>query len=206
MKKGFCLMLAMMLLVLFTSAALSESQGTDMYVYTKNGKPLNVRSSMSTADDSNVIGSLKYGTKVITYGHENGWAIIDYGNTAGYIMYRFLVKEKPAPYTGSGSSSSGNTASTQKKTGFSTKDASTVTQLNTLVASAKTVTPYTVTVRPARASGWVYMRWFPSKSAEKLASFSANYELTVIAELKDWYQVSDPETGKVGFVYKSYVQ
>ncbi len=206
MKKVFSLMLAMMLLVLFTSAALSESQGTDMYVYTKNGKPLNVRSSMSTADDSNVIGSLKYGTKVITYGHENGWAIIDYGNTAGYIMYRFLVKEKPAPYTGSGSTSSGSTASTQKKTGFSTKDASTVTQLNTLVASAKTVTPYTVTVRPARASGWVYMRWFPSKSAEKLASFSANYELTVIAELKDWYQVSDPETGKVGFVYKSYVQ
>ena len=206
MKKVFSLMLAMMLLILFTSAALSESQGTDMYVYTKNGKPLNVRSSMSTADDSNVIGSLKYGTKVITYGHENGWAIIDYGNTAGYIMYRFLVKEKPAPYTSSGSTSSGSTASTQKKTGFSTKDASTVTQLNTLVASAKTVTPYTVTVRPARASGWVYMRWFPSKSAEKLASFSANYELTVIAELKDWYQVSDPETGKVGFVYKSYVQ
>ena len=86
-------------------------------------------------------------------------------------MYRFLVKEKPDPYTGSNSSSS---ASTQKKTSFSTKDASTVAQLNTLVASAKIVTPYTVTVRPARASGWVYMRWFPSKSAETLASFRNN--------------------------------
>ena len=203
MKKVIGLILAMMLLVLFTSAVMSESQGTDMYVYTKNGKPLNVRSSMSTEDDSNIIGSLKYGTKVITYGHQDGWAIIDYGNTTGYIMYRFLVKEKPDPYTGSNSSSS---ASTQKKTSFSTKDASTVAQLNTLVASAKIVTPYTVTVRPARASGWVYMRWFPSKSAETLASFRANYELTVIAELKDWYQVSDPDSGKVGFVYKSYVQ
>ena len=203
MKKVISLILAMMLLVLFTSAVMSESQGTDMYVYTKNGKPLNVRSSMSTQDDSNIIGSLKYGTKVITYGHQDGWAIIDYGNTTGYIMYRFLVKEKPDPYTGSNSSSS---ASTQKKTSFSTKDASTVAQLNTLVASAKIVTPYTVTVRPARASGWVYMRWFPSKSAETLASFRANYELTVIAELKDWYQVSDPDSGKVGFVYKSYVQ
>ena len=201
MKKVISLILAMMLLVLFTSAAMSESQGTDMYVYTKNGKPLNVRSSMSTEDDSNIIGSLKYGTKVVTYGHQNGWAIIDYGNTTGYIMYRFLVKEKPAAYTASDS-----TAPTQKKSGFSTKDASTVAQLNTLVASAKIVTPYTVTVRPARASGWVYMRWFPSKSAETLASFRANYELTVIAELKDWYQVSDPESGKIGFVYKSYVQ
>ncbi len=203
MKKVISLILAMMLLVLFTSAVMSESQGTDMYVYTKNGKPLNVRSSMSTEDDSNIIGSLKYGTKVVTYGHQDGWAIIDYGNTTGYIMYRFLVKEKPDPYTGSNSTSSG---STQKKTSFSTKDASTVAQLNTLVASAKIVTPYTVTVRPARASGWVYMRWFPSKSAETLASFRANYELTVIAELKDWYQVSDPDSGKVGFVYKSYVQ
>ena len=87
-----------------------------------------------------------------------------------------------------------------------TKDASTVTQLNALVASAKKVEPYTVTVRPTRASGWVYMRWFPSRSANELATFGANYQLTVIAELKDWYQVSDPATGKVGFIYKSYVQ
>ena len=201
MKKIFSLMLAIMLLVLLVPASISESQGTDMYVCTKNGKPLNVRSSMSTEDDSNIIGSLKYGTKVITYGHQNGWAMIDYGNTTGYIMYRFLVKEKPAPYT-----SSASTAPAQKNTSFSTKDASTVAQLNTLIASAEFVTPYTVTVRPARASGWVYLRWFPSKSAETLASFPANYELTVIAELKDWYQVSDPESGKVGFVYKSYVQ
>ena len=156
---------------------------------------------MSTEDDSNVLGTLKYGTKVITYGHQNGWAIIDYANTTGYIMYRFLVKEKPAPYSGSGS-----TTPAQKKTAFSTKDASTVTQLNSLIASAKFVTPYTVTVRPARASGWVYMRWFPSKSAAQIATFGANYQLTVLAELNDWYQVQDPATGKVGFVYKSYVQ
>ena len=201
MKKVIGLMLVMTLLVLFASAVLSESQGTVMYVCTKNGKPLNVRSSMSTDDDSNIIGSLKYGTKVIIYGHPNGWAVIDYGNTTGYIMYRYLVKDEPAAYTASNS-----TSTTQKQTVSSTKDASTVAQMNALVKSAVFVTPYTVTVRPARASGWVYMRWFPSKSAETLASLPANYELTVIAELKDWYQVSDPESGKVGFVYKSYVQ
>ena len=201
MKKIICLMLAMMMFVLLASVAFSEDQGTDMYVYTKNGKVLKVRSSMSTKDDSNVIGTLSYGAKVIIYGHKDGWAIIDYGNSAAYVMYRFLVKEKPAPYN----NTSSNTPD-QKKTGFSTMDASTVAQLNTLAASAKIVTPYTVTVRPVRASGWVYLRWFPSTSAEVLASFNANYELTVIAELKDWYQVSDPESGKVGFVYKSYVQ
>ena len=198
MKKVISLILSMMLLVLLASTALSESQGTEYYVYTKNGKGLNVRSTMSTTED-NIIGSLAYGTKVIIYGVRDGWAMIDYKNTAGYIMFRFLVKTKPAPYTASETTE-------QTSTDASTKDASTVAQLNALIASAKFVEPYTVTVRPVRASGWVYMRWFPSKAAKEMATFSANYQLTVIAELKDWYQVSDPVTGKVGFIYKSYVQ
>ncbi len=199
MKKAISLMLAMALLVLCASAALAEEQGREMYVYTKNGKVLKVRSSMSAKDDSNVIGALSYGTKVFTYGTQDGWALIDYGNQAGYIMYRFLSKEKPAPYQPSDSQE-------KKSSEASTKDATTVNQMNTLAASAKSVTPYTVTVRPTRASGWVHMRWFPSKNAKELDSFRANYQLTVIAELKDWYQVTDPATGKVGFIYKSYVQ
>ena len=198
MKKAIGLMLAMMMLVLLASAALAESQGTVMYVYTKNGKGLNVRSSMSTKDDANVIGSLAYGTKVIIYGVRDGWAMIDYGNTTGYIMYRFLSKSKPAANKPSGSA--------EKQTAESIKNAASVAQMNALIPSASTVVPYTVTVRPVRASGWVYMRWFPSQSAKEMATFGANYELTVIAELKDWYQVSDPATGKVGFIYKSYVQ
>ena len=197
MKKVISLILTMMMLALLASAALAESQGTEYYVYTRNGKGLNVRSSMSTKDDSNIIGSLAYGTKVIIYGVKDGWAMIDYGNTTGFIMYRYLVKGKPAPYKPS--------EPTEKKTADAAKGASTVTQLNALISSAVFVDPYTVTVRPVRASGWVYMRWFPSQSAEAMATFGANHELMVIAELKDWYQVSDPATGKVGFVYKSYV-
>ena len=202
MKKAISLVLSMMLLVLLASAALSESQGTDMYVYTKNGKVLKVRSSMSTKDDSNVIGTLAYGQKVVTYGGNfNGWTLIDYGDGWGdaYVMYRFLSKTKPEPYNPSANP-------TQEPTGDPIKAASTVIQMNDLVASARYVTPYTVVVRPTRASGWVYMRWFPSRSAKEVATFNGYHELTVIAELKDWYQVSDPDSGRIGFVYKSYVQ
>ena len=201
MKKGISLILSMMMLVLLASAALAESQGTDMYVYTKNGKVLKVRSSMSTKDDSNVIGTLPYGTKVVTYGgNYNGWTLIDYGDgwTDAYVMYRFLSKTKPEPFKPSDNPG--------QETGDPVKQAATVVQMNDLIASARYVTPYTVTVRPVRASGWAYMRWFPSRNAKEMATFGANYELTVIAELKDWYQVSDPATGKVGFIYKSYVQ
>ena len=123
MKRLISLMLSVMVLALIAFAALSEeSQGTVMYVYTKNGKVLRVRSSMSKEDDSNVIGSLPYGAKVIIYGVRNGWAMIDYGDTTGYIMSRFLVKKKPAPFQFSDSSeqntadSTGDASETGEKT------------------------------------------------------------------------------------------
>ena len=77
MKKVISLMLSVMLLMLLVSAAIAENQGTNYYVYTMNGKSLNVRSSMSTKDDSNVIGTLPYGKKVIINGVKDGWAMID---------------------------------------------------------------------------------------------------------------------------------
>ena len=198
MKKIIGLILTMIMLVMAVSAALAESQGTEMYVYTENGKGLTVRSTMNTTD-SNFVDSLPYGAKVFAYGSPKpGWTYIEYGGKSGYVMSRFLVKSKPAPHEAGMTTNPGGS--------FDTRAAVTVEQINTLLASAKAVTPYTVTLRPTRSSGWVYMRWLPSRNAEQMATFGANYQVTVIAELKDWYQVQDPATGKVGFIYKSYIQ
>ncbi len=198
MKKLIGWLLAVTLLAALAAPALAETQGETMYVYTQNGKPLQVRSSMSTTED-NVVGSLPYGAKVITFGSpQPGWTYVEYGTSgAHYVMSRYLVRSKPAPYSPSGP--------TPAK-GFDTRSATTVEQINTLLASAKFVAPYSVTTRPTRSSGWVYLRWLPSKNSTQIATFGGNYHLTVIAELKDWYQVEDPETGKVGFIYKSYIQ
>ena len=197
MKKIIGLILTVMILATAASAALAESQGTEMYVYTENGKGLTVRSTMNTTDN-NFVDSLPYGSKVFAYGSPKpGWTYIEFGGKSGYVMSRFLVKSKPAPHDAGPATNSGS---------FDTKAAVSVEQINTLVASAKAVTPYSVTVRPTRSSGWVYMRWLPSRNAAQMAVFGANHQLTVIAELKDWYQVQDPETGKVGFIYKSYIQ
>ncbi len=200
MKKLIGLMLAVMMLVTLAASAAAESQGREMYVFTQNGKGLNVRSSMSTADMKNVIGNLAYGTKVFTYGSpQPGWTYIETANLSGYVMSRYLVKSKPAPYTPS-------PVPTPDPRSFDTRSAATVEQINMLLASAKEVTPYIVTVRPTRSSGWVYMRWIPSRNSKQVATYGANQQLTVLAELKDWYQVQDPTTGKVGFIYKSYIQ
>ncbi len=201
MKKVIGLLIAAVLLVLAVSAAVSESQGTTMYVKTPNGKALNVRSGMSTKDDSNIIGYLRYGSKVVTYGGNGSWSMIDFGDTTGFIMTKYLVKEKPAAYDGSSSGGSG----VKREASFSIKEATKVAQLNTLAASASFVTPYSVTVHPTTAKGSVYVRWFPTKNAEVLETLDDGSELTVIAELTDWYQVTNPETGRVGFVYESYV-
>ena len=200
MKKLIGLVLAVMLLAgIAISATSEETQGREMYVYTKNGKVLLVRSSPSTTEN-NVINSLPYGSKVFTYGSpEPGWTYIEWGNNHGYVMSRFLVNKKPEARDTSSSS-------TTKSSGFNTEAATTVSEINTLLASAKQVAPYNATVRPARASGWVYMYWLPTKNATQIATYSANQELTVIAELKDWYQVEDPSTGMIGFVYQSYIQ
>ena len=46
----------------------------------------------------------------------------------------------------------------------------------------------------------------PSAETPKMGTYASGYKLTVIAETRNWYQVEDPKTGKVGFVSKLYVK
>jgi len=54
-------------------------------------------------------------------------------------------------------------------------------------------------------SGWVNLRWAPSTEAERIATCPQGKELTVLAELKNWYQVEDPATGMIGFIKRTFV-
>ncbi len=177
----------------------SDSAGY-YYVYTDNGQGLNVRSTPG----GDVVGSLKYGTRIYCYYRDggNGWALIDYsynmpgvgfGSYACFISSRYLHKSKP-PAKPNSDSSSKSAAATD-----------TTEDMNTEFRSAKKVDPFSVTVRPSRASGWVNLRWAPSKSAEIMATYRANEKLLVIQELKNWYQVEDQDTGDVGFISKQFV-
>ena len=209
MKRTAAMILAMLLMLTACVSAAMAEDDTPMgsagyyYVYTENGKGLNVRSTPG----GQVVGSLKYGTRVYCYYKDggNGWALIDYsydmpgvgyGTYACYISSRFLVRNKPAARN----SSSGSAASQT-----STASAGGIQALNKEYRSAKKVTPFKVTVRPSRVSGWVNMRWAPSKETEVLATYRANQQLLVIEELDNWYQVEDQDTGSVGFVSKQYV-
>jgi len=71
--------------------------------------------------------------------------------------------------------------------------------------SAKAVEPYTIVTRPTRVSGWVFMRWAPSKSALQEATYPAKKELKVLKETANWLLVEDEATGNVGYLNKAYV-
>lgn len=199
-KRIFALILAVLLLTAaVVPAALASAGATagDYYVYTENGKGLNVRD----APNGNVVGSLKYGTKVYCYWNEGGWALIDYtynhpqygeGTYACYISSRFLRKTKPGPKP----SSASQTAA---------QETGTIEEMNAEFESAKIVTPYKIAVRPTRVTGWVNLRWAPSKSAAIIATYKSGDELLVIREMNNWLQVEDQDNGSVGFVNKAFV-
>lgn len=199
-KRLLSMFLALILTVLMIPAVTAEddtpSEGEGYYyVYTENGKSLNVRET----PNGRVVGSLKYGSRVYVYGMtDENWALINFkydmpgigvGTYAAFINRRFLRRNKPEPRT-SGSAAAASVP---------------LNDLNTEFKSAKKVTPYAVTVRPSRVSGWVNMRWAPSNEAEIMATYKANDKLLVIWELDNWVQVEDQDTGDVGFVHKQFI-
>ena len=191
-------LIAVMMAMFLPSLAAAEDK--IMYVYTDNGKSLNVRSAPNTGD--NIISSLKYAERVDVVSISNGWAKIwweqsYYGEFGyAYVQSRFLVNYKP------GSKTVQPTPAPSSGTDYAKEFSS----MNAEFSSAKKVyTPYTVVARPARASGWVNLRWAPTTEAERIATCKQGKELTVLAELKNWYQVQDPETGMIGFISRQYV-
>lgn len=195
-RKFIALALAVVMAALLIPAVVAADSGWIMYVYTDNGKTLNVRRDPMVAD--NIIGQLKFGEAVsVRMTTSNGWACIDWSSgEVAYVQSRFLVNSqpgiRPAP-SGSG-------------TAPATTDAAKIlTDMNAEFRSARQVVPFTVTARPTRASGWVNLRWAPSTESERIATCPQGKELTVLAEMKNWYQVQDPMTGMIGFISRKYV-
>ena len=198
-KRFLTLAVAAALAVAMIIPATSLAQYS-MWVYTENGGSLNVRRDPIVTN--NIIGKLNYGQAVsVRITMANGWACIDWNGTdtsVAYVQSRYLswtvptsrlVTPTPAP------------APTAAPSGGSGLDA-----VNAEFRTARQVTPFIVVSRPARASGWVNLRWAPSVDAERITTCPQGKELTVLAEMKNWYQVQDPATGMIGFIMRQYVQ
>jgi len=69
---------------------------------------------------------------------------------------------------------------------------------------AKKVEPYTIALKPARVTGWVNMRWAPSKQAPVMSNFPAKTQMTVLKETPNWLQVEYEATGDVGYINRAF--
>ncbi len=196
-KSLICILTAALLLML-TAMPAAMAVSNYYYVYTQNGKPLNVRLSPSL--NAYKVGSLPYGREVEVLYFQGEWACIEYhwqnGGLSGdecYVMKKFLSSSRP----GSRSSGSSSTSRTPSSTGD-------MGVMNLEFNSLQLVNPFTISSRPLRTSGFVNLRWAPSEYAAIATICYYGHQLTVLASTNNWYQVKDPSTGYIGYIMKQF--
>ena len=181
------LVLAVLLTALVPIAASADK--TVKYVYTRNSKPLNVRSWPSINAD--LLGTLPNGKAVTVenYTADYIWAVITYNGRTAYVMTQYLVDASPSSPTPAPAANA----------------QSIITSMDNEFKSYHVVSPYTVLAKPVRASGWVNLRYVPSTEFAHADNLYAKTQLTVIAETNNWLQVRRNDTGVTGYVMRQYV-
>ena len=182
--------LAALALLLSAAGTFAESIGLGtMYVYTQNGKSLNVRSEPYTGD--NIIGHVAFGDAVDVVHFEGDWAEIAFGaagHPTAWVQSRFLQWYAP----------------TSKPTPKPDED-SEAKKMQAELASEVEIEPLAVQAHATRASGWVNMRKSPSKETKRIQTCADGSSLTAFAETTNWYRVTDPATGNSGYIRKDFL-
>lgn len=82
-----------------TQAALPEFQAVDetVYVKTREGSPVNVRSGCTVQDASNILGRAADGTALRRTGAGEEWSRVEFNGQTAYVASAYLTGEKPAP-------------------------------------------------------------------------------------------------------------
>ena len=195
MKKILAMLAAVVLLsvtVSFASAGGGSLGLGTMFVYTENGKTLNVRSSPENAD--NIIGRLPYGESVNVTAFDGNWARIDYsGSPTGmaWVQSRFLQWYAPGPKP------------TPKPDPEPDPE---TTKMNAELRSEVSIAPTALVAQAPRSSGWVNMRMYPSKATRRIQTCADGAQLTAFAETTNWYHVTDPATGNSGYIRKDFLK
>ena len=189
MKKLLSILLILAMLIPAASLAAGGLVGPGkMYVYTSNGKSLNVRSEPRTGD--NIIGHLKYGAEVNVVEFYNGWTEISWGDTTAYVQSRFLQWYVPGPKPQPEPTEDPEKEEKEK--------------LKKEQASEKDIDPIMLQVNATRSTGWINIRSVPSKLGKRIESCADGTLLQADGETDKWYRVTDQMTGKSGYIFKMY--
>ena len=170
---------------------------SEMYVKTDNGKKLAVRAEPNK--DAEIVGYAEYGHQVLVdwgYAGNDGWSRLIWGSVDGYVQTRYLVSKKPAAYK----SPEQKKAEEAKKQAEEAKAAQ--KKLDNELKSEKEISPCYIAVRPSRSTGKVNYRVGPSTLTSVITSFPSGKELIAIGETTNWWRAKDPDTDKIGYIFK----
>ena len=183
----------MLMLLTFAASALASTK----YTHRKDGGDIPVYNDAGvqifTIPNHKAVESHKkdHGRRTVTYKGKTGWT---------YSYY--LTSTKPK----SSSSSKSTSNSSSNHSNHSSSNSSNSAAQTNVFSGMKAVRHYYVTVRPSTLSGYVNLRWAPSKSAAMKGVRYYGDELRVIAENKTWAQVVDDATNECGFIMKSLIE
>ena len=199
MKKVLSLIL---MLTILASAAMiapitfagAEEQKEELYyVYTANAKPLNLR--VEPNKNARMIVKIPYGEEFrVSETLGNGWTYGRWENQYGYVMTRFLTKDKPRykkPNYNDETEEQYNRRKEEEK-------------LTEELRDEREVKPFYIAVVATRATGWINFRYGPSKITARVASYPDGKELIVQGETNNWYKAMDPDNEKVGYINKNF--
>ena len=160
----------------------------NLYVNTANGKGLNMRSRPNT--NGKILTTIPNGAAVTLFWYENNsWAYVAYRSYFGFCMTRHLSE---------------NQVSAPKPAAKPSTPASKVEDPKNMYNGFQHVS-YEVAVRPSTSSGFLNMRWAPSKSADVQCIYYADTVLQVLATNGVWSQVYDVMTDQCGFIMNEYL-
>ena len=191
MKKRMISLLLVLAVLLIALIPAASASGTVKYVYTRNSKPLNVRSWPDV--NAAQVGTIPNGQAVTVenYTADYRWAVITFNGRTAYVMTQYLVDGSPVSPVTPTPTPGGNTQSL-------------INSMENEFRTYRVVSPYTVLAKPVRASGWVNLRYVPSTEFGHAENLYANTQLTVIAETANWLQVRKNDTGVTGYVMRQY--
>jgi uncharacterized protein YgiM (DUF1202 family) len=159
-----------------------------MYVYTSNGKALNLRQQPST--DSPILAKIPFGAAVEVYQPFNStWYSIGYNGFTGYVMSHYLVASPPGP----------------KPTAKPSPTAAPDNTLSNSMYDGFTAVYYQAEVRPNASSGHVNLRWGPSLYADIHGRYYMNDVLTIMSQNNTWCQVLDETNHVMGFIMRKFL-
>ena len=174
---------AMLLVTLMVPAFTASAMIGPQYVKTSNGKALNMR--FGPSKDFDIVIKIPYGAQVSSYEYyDNNWAYVTYNGYSGYAMSRYFSSTKPSKVTPQPTAKPAD---------------------GTTLFKSFTAVNYYVTVRPSTPTGYVNMRWAPSKTMPIKGTYRADALLHVISENGTWAQVYDENTNTCGFMMLSFL-